>query len=79
MDVATPTLPAPHAPTESLNIRGAPTTASIAALTIPPPPAFVAAATITRSPLATAMCVATQTTPDRPVMGNIGSGESGSH
>jgi hypothetical protein len=39
----------------------------------------VAAATITRSPLTITMCVATQTTPDRPVMGNIGSGESGSH
>jgi len=76
--VATPTPLAPHAPAESLNIGGAPAGASIAGLTIPPPHAFVAAATNTRAPLATAMTVATQTAPDRPVKGNIGSGDAGS-
>jgi hypothetical protein len=73
--VASPTPPPPHAPTESLNTGGAPDVASIAALTIPPPP-FVAEVTITRAPLATAMSVATQTAPDRLVNGNIVSGDA---
>jgi hypothetical protein len=46
---------------------------------IPPPSAFVAAATIRRAPLATSMSVATQTAPDHPMKGNIGSGDDGSH
>jgi hypothetical protein len=74
MAVATPMPPASHVPAESLNIGGAPT----AAMAIPPPPAFVAAVTITRAPLATAMSVATQTALDHPVKGNIGSGDAGS-
>ena len=78
MAVATPTPPAPHAPAKSVNIGGAPAAASIAAMTIPPPPAFVVAATIIRAPIATTMIVATQTATDRPVKGNIGSGEAGS-
>jgi hypothetical protein len=78
MAVATPTPPASHVPAESLNIGGAPTAASIATLTIPPPPAFVAAVTITRAPHATAMSVATQTALDHPVKGNIGSSDAGS-
>jgi hypothetical protein len=76
--VATPTPLAPHAPAESVNIGGAPAAASLAAQTIPPPPAFVAAVTITRTPLATTMSVATQTALDLLVKGNIGSDEAGS-
>lgn len=59
--VATPAPPAPHASIESLNIGGAPPTASIVALTIPPHPSE-AARTFTRAPLATALNAATQTT-----------------
>jgi hypothetical protein len=60
--MATPAPPAPHAFVKSLNIGGAPPTASTVALTIPPPPPSEAARTITRAPLATAVNAATQTT-----------------
>ena len=78
MAVATPTSPAPHAPTKSMNIGGAPVVALIVAMTIPPPPAFVMVAAATKAALATSMSVATQTAPDRLVKGTIGSGEAGS-
>jgi hypothetical protein len=54
--MATPTPPTPHAPTEFVNIGGAPAATSIVALTIAPPLAFVAAAAITKAALATAEC-----------------------
>jgi hypothetical protein len=60
--VATHAPPEPQAPVESMTIGGAPLAESTAALTIPPLPASVAAVTITRAHLATAMSVATQTT-----------------
>jgi len=74
--VPTPTPPTIHASAKSMNIGGAPLAASIVALTIPPPPASMVATNITRAPLSTTMCVATQTTLDHSVKGNNGSGEA---